>query len=77
MVTGGSLHGIQVTISDVAPVQNAAADVAGTSPIILGDLRQYILARRQGLTLERGYRTGDWQADIQSLKSITRLGGKV
>lgn len=74
---GGNIHGYDVVISDKMPVQNAAADVAGSTPIVFGDMKYFTLARRKGVSLERGYRTGDRQADIQSLKSNSRYGWKV
>ena len=71
------LWGYEVVVSDKAPVQDATEDVADATSILFGDMRYFILVRRKGLTLERGYRDGDWQADIQSVKSNTRVWGKV
>lgn len=71
------LWGYDVVVSDKAPVQDATEDVADATSILLGDMEYFALVRRKGISLERGYRTGDWQADIQSLKSNQRVGGKV
>ena len=71
------LWGYEVIVSDKAPVQDSTEDVAGATSILFGDLTYFTLVRRKGLTLERGYRTWDWQADIQSVKSNTRVGWKV
>ena len=71
------LWGYEVVVSDKAPVQDATEDVADATSIVLGDMNYFTLVRRKGLTLERGYRDGDWQADIQSVKSNTRVWGKV
>jgi hypothetical protein len=40
-----------------------------------GDFGYFTLARRKGLTVERGYYGDNWKKDIQSLKSNTRYGG--
>ena len=71
------LWSYEVVLSDKAPVQDSTADIAGATSILFGDLAYFTLVRRKGLTLERGYRTWDWQADIQSIKSNTRVWGKV
>ena len=71
------LWGYEVVVSDKAPVQDSTEDIAGATSILFGDMTYFTLVRRKGLTLERGYRTGDWQADIQSVKSNTRVGWKV
>jgi HK97 family phage major capsid protein len=70
------LWGYEVVVSDMMPVQDATEDIAGATSILFGNLEYFALVRRKGLSLERGYRTGDWQADIQSLKSNARYGGK-
>lgn len=71
------LWGYEVIVSDKAPVQDATEDVADATSILFGDLQYFTLVRRKGLTFERGYRTWDWQSDIQSVKSNTRVGWKV
>ena len=65
-----------VIISDVAPIQDATEDVADATSIVLWDMKYFTLVRRKGLTFERWYRDWDWQADIQSVKSNTRIWGK-
>ena len=71
------LWGYEVVLSDKAPVQDATEDIADATSILFGDLQYFTLVRRKWVTLERGYRDGDWQADIQSVKSNTRVWGKV
>ena len=72
-----SLMGYGVIISDKMPVQNLAADVADAKAILFGDMTYFTLAKRKGLTTERGYYGDNWKAGIQSLKSTVRMGGKV
>lgn len=72
-----SLMGYPVIISDEAPCQDATEDIADAVTILFGNLTFFTLARRKGLTLERGYYGENWKKDIQSLKSNQRLGGKV
>jgi HK97 family phage major capsid protein len=72
-----SLMGYPLIISDEAPVQDASEDLAGAVTILFGNLKYFTLARRKGLTLERGYYGDNWKKDIQSLKSNQRVGGKV
>lgn len=63
--------------SHKAPVQNAAADVAGASPICIGDLSKYFgFVRRRGLTVVSGMSTGDFEGDLVSVKATQRFGGK-
>ena len=71
------LWSYEVVLSDKAPVQDATADIAGAASILFGDLTYFILVRRKGLTIDRGYRDGDWQSDQQSIKSRVRVGWKV
>ena len=48
----------RVIKSHKAPVQNAAADVAGATPFLFGDLSKYYgLVRRRGLTVVSGLST--------------------
>jgi hypothetical protein len=42
---------------------------------LFGDLSYFTLARRKGITIERGYYGDNWAKDIQSIKSNTRYGG--
>lgn len=64
-----------VKISDVGFVQNLAGDVANGVLLAYGDFTYFTLARRKGLTVERGYYGDQWKQDIQSLKSNTRYWG--
>jgi HK97 family phage major capsid protein len=69
------LEGYPVVLSDVGFVQNVAADIAWAVTMAFGDFGYFTLARRKGLTVERGYYGDNWKKDIQSLKSNTRYGG--
>lgn len=71
-----TLMGYAVQISDKAPVQNAAADVAWATLLIFWDMKYFTLVRRKGLTLERGHYWNGWRDWIQSLKGTTRNGWK-
>ena len=63
--------------SHKAPVQNTAADVAGASPICIGDLSKYYgFVRRRGLTVVSGLSTGDFEGDLVSVKATQRFGGE-
>lgn len=70
------LWGYMVVVSDDMPVQDKTEDIAWKTSIVLWDMKYYTLVRRTGLSLERWYRDGDWQSDIQSVKSKTRVWGK-
>lgn len=72
-----TLFGSKVILTDDSSIaQNLAWDVAAKPTMIFGDLAQYILVRRKGVTMERGYYASNWTADIQSIKSVSRFGGK-
>lgn len=67
----------RVIKSHKAPVQNAAADVAGAETIVIGDLSKYFgFVRRRGLTVVSGMSTGDFEGDLVSVKATQRFGGK-
>jgi len=67
----------RVIKSHKAPVQNTAADVAGASPICIGDLSKYYgFVRRRGLTVVSGLSTGDFEGDLVSVKATQRFGGE-
>ena len=70
------LQGYQVIISDKAPVQNSAADIAGATLLLFGDLKYFTLVKRNTLSLERWYYGNNWRDGIQSLKWNARFGGK-
>lgn len=72
-----TLFGYKVELSDVGFVQNLAQDKAKGVCLLFGDMKYYILARRKGLTVERGYYGDNWASDIQSIKSTTRVGGDI
>lgn len=66
------LLGHEVVLTDV--VAGAAAGV-DTPVIVFGNLKNFALGLRKGMTMEFGYRTGDWEADIKSLKITKRVAG--
>jgi len=69
-----TLMGYWIIISDKAPVQNAAADIADAELLILWDLKYFTLVRRKGLTLEKGQYWNGFRDWIHSLRGITRSG---
>lgn len=70
-----TLMGSAVVISDNAFVQNLAGDVANGVLLMYGDLKYFTLAKRKGLTMERGYYGDNWKKGIISLLSNQRFGG--
>lgn len=67
----------RVIKSHKAPVQNAAADIANATPIVIGDFsRFYGFVRRRGLTVVSGMSTGDFEGDLVSVKATQRFGGE-
>lgn len=72
-----NLMGYDVVLSDEGFIQDVTEDIAGGVSILFGDLKYFTLARRKGVTFERGYYGDNWKKDIQSLKSNTRYGGKL
>lgn len=70
-----TLMGSSVVLSDEGFVQNVAQDIAAGVCLAYGDLRYFTLAKRKGLTVERGYHGDNWKKDILSLKSNSRCGG--
>lgn len=71
-----SLLGYAVVESDVGFVQDVTEDIADAITLAFWDLQYFILARRKGLTMERGYSWDNWKKDIVSLKSNSRVWGK-
>lgn len=72
-----TLMGHPVIITDDSSIaQDSGTDIATKPTIIFGDFSYFILVRRKGMTLERGYYGSNWTSNIQSLKSIQRYGGK-
>lgn len=70
-----SIMGYPVVMSDVWFVQNSTEDIAGGITMLFGDLSYFTLARRKGITIERGYYGDNWAKGIQSIKSNSRYGG--
>lgn len=67
----------RVIVSHKAPMQNAAADVAGATIMAFGDFKSFFgLAVSEGMILTRGFADGDFEADLQSVKARRRAGGK-
>lgn len=72
-----TLMGVKVALTDDDSIaQNLAGDVAAKPTMIFGDLNHYLVVRRKGMTMERGYYGNNWTADIESVKSVSRFGGK-
>lgn len=71
-----SLLGYAVVESDVWFVQDVSEDIANAITLAFWDLQYFILARRKGITMERGYHGDNWKKDIISLKSNGRVWGK-
>lgn len=60
------------------PVQSQAQDVASAKQILVGNLKElYRIVRSRGFTVTRGYATGDFEADLQSIKATQRITGGV
>lgn len=71
-----TLQGYAVVLSDVGFVQDVSEDIAAGVDLLFGDLSYFTLAKRKGLTIERGYYGDNWKADILSVKSNSRVGWK-
>ena len=66
----------RVIVSNKAPVQSIAEDVAGAKHTIVGDLSSfYRLVRRRGISATRGFATGDFEGGKSSIKIEQRLTG--
>lgn len=70
------LMGYAVVISDKAPVQNAAADIADADALIFWDLKYYAIVKRGWLNTKQGYYGSNWINGIVSLKWDARYGWK-
>jgi HK97 family phage major capsid protein len=67
----------RILLSHKAPVQNSTQDVAGATPIVFGDLRNYYgMVRRSGLAITRGYADGDFENGLESIRAEQRFGGE-
>jgi len=68
----------RVITSTKMPVQSSAGDVASAKQILIGNIKEfYQIVRSRQFTVTRGYYTGDFEADLQSLKATQRLTGDV
>lgn len=60
------------------PVQGQAQDLLSTKHIVIGNIKDfYLLVHSRQITITRGYATGDFEADLQSVKVTRRLTGNV
>ena len=68
----GYLLGYPVELTDVMP----SGSIGGDTPfIVFGSLKFYNIGIKRGLTFEMGYKSGDWERDIKSLKASARVCG--
>ena len=68
----GFLLGYPVKLTDVMP----SGSIAVNTPFIaFGALKHFALGIRKGLSFEVGYKSGDWEKDIQSIKGSARVCG--
>nr|DAQ56598.1 MAG TPA: major capsid protein [Caudoviricetes sp.] len=68
----GYLLGYPVKLTDVMP----SGSIAVNTPFIaFGALKHFAIGIRKGLSFEVGYKTGDWEKDIQSIKGSARVCG--
>ena len=68
----GYLLGYPVELTDVMPSGSIGTD---TPFIVFGSLKFYNIGIKRGLTFEMGYKSGDWEKDIKSLKASARVCG--
>jgi len=68
----------RIITSTKMPVQSQAQDLLSTKQIIVGNLKDfYLIVRSRQFTATRGYQTGDFEGDMQSVKVTQRLTGNV
>lgn len=68
----------RIITSTKMPVQSQAQDLLSTKQVIIGNLKEfYMIVRSRQFTATRGYSTGDFEADLQSVKITQRLTGNV
>jgi HK97 family phage major capsid protein len=67
--------GYEFVTTPVMP--SIAGSAANTKFLVFGDLSAFIIGDRQTITMDYGYRDGDWEADIQSLKVRERIDGEL
>ena len=68
----------RIITSTKMPVQSQAQDLLSTKQIIAGNLKEfYLIVRSRKFTATRGLATGDYEADLQSVKVTQRLTGNV
>lgn len=76
-VKEGKILEFRYVISDEAPMQNSAEDVAGKTFMLLGSLRKYYgVVRGMGFNVTRGLGTDDFENDSESIKAVQRIWGK-
>ena len=68
----GFLLGYPVKLTDVMP----SGSIAVNTPFIaFGAWKHFALGIRKGLSFEVGFKSGDWEKDIQSIKGSARVCG--
>lgn len=68
----------RIITSTKMPVQSQAQDLLSTKQIVVGNIKDfYLVVNSRQLTVTRGYSTGDFEADLQSVKVTRRLTGNV
>lgn len=66
------LLGYPVYLTDAMP----SGSIANNTPFIaFGALKHFALGIRKGLSFEIGFKSGDWEKDIQSIKGSARVCG--
>ena len=68
----GYLLGYPVELTDVMPSGSIGAD---TPFIVFGSLKFFNIWIKRWFTFEMGYKSGDWEKDIKSLKASARVCG--
>ena len=68
----------RIITSTKMPVQSQAQDLLSTKQIMIGNIKDfYLMVQSRQLTVTRGYSSGDFEADLQSVKVTRRLTGNV
>ena len=68
----GYLLGYPVELTDVMPSGSIGSD---TPFIVFGSLKFFNIGIKRWFTFEMGYKSGDWERDIKSLKASARVCG--
>ena len=71
-----SLLGYPVVLTSVGVAQDTNEGAAASKvQILFGDLTNYAMVRRRGLSVERGHTGADFAEDKIAVKSTVRAGG--